>query len=57
MRMDLNKRCSHNRLLWWNFGDGKARHMSQTGNAHSSELCQEANDNPEAFRDPRHIRD
>jgi hypothetical protein len=57
MRMDPNKRCSHNRTLWWSFEDSQARHMSSTGNTQSSELCPEANDNPEAFRDERYIRD
>lgn len=55
--MDPNKRCSHNRKLWWNFGDGKARHMSKTGNTNSSEICQEATNDPETYRDPRYIRD
>jgi len=57
MRMDPNARCSHGNLLWWNFGDGKARHISELDNTLVAKICQEATSNPEKYRDPRYIRD
>lgn len=57
MRMDPNARCSHGRKLWWGLGVGKAKHMSRSGNTHSSEVCEEASNDPEKYRDKRYIRD
>lgn len=29
MEHDPNRKCDHGRRLWWNFGDGKPRHISE----------------------------
>lgn len=49
-KMNITKRCPHNRQLWWNYGDGKPRHMSESGNTPMMIVCEEASRDREEYR-------
>ncbi len=50
IKMDTTKRCPHNRKLWWGFGDGKARHYSESGNTPLMIVCEQATEAREEYR-------
>lgn len=46
----MKTECIHGKQLWWNFGDGKPRHMSTEFNRPTMHICEASYLNKENMR-------